>query len=198
MRGLAITMAAAVALSGLGWSGAALAQNAAAPVAAPAVQDDPVKLGLARQLVELNGGQAAVNAQMKSMFAIIEKSVGQNMPADQTKLADALYQDIEDEVSKLTPQLIDISVRAYAENYSTQELHDLVAFQMSDSGRSIARKAPLVRDQALRQTVPLMMAAMPGILRNTADRVCAESKCTPAQRQIVADAMAKAMHRTGG
>ena len=199
MMRLAITMAAAVALSGLGWSGAALAQDAAAPAPAiAAVQDDPVKLDLARQLVALSGGQEGMNARVKSIFTAAEKSVAQYMPADQTKLVTAMYQDIEDEFSKLTPQFIDISVRAYAETYTTQELRDQLAFQMSDSGRSIASKAPLIRDQMMKEIVPLMLVSMPAILNKTADRVCAKTQCTPAQRQMVADAMAKATHRTGG
>jgi hypothetical protein len=202
MRRLAVTMATVgVLVSGLGWSGAALAQDAAAPAAttvAATAQDDPVNLELARQLVEVNGGQAAVNAQMKAMFATIDKSIGQYVPADQNKLAEAMRNDIEEEVFKLTPRILDISVHAYAETYTTQELRDLLAFQMSESGRAIARKTPIIRQQVLTQTMPLMMAQMPEIMRKTGDRVCAEVKCTPAQRQVVADAMAKALQRPGG
>jgi hypothetical protein len=186
MKRLAATLAALGALS---ISSASWAQDA------PAAQPDPVKMDLARQIVAANGGQDQVKLQLKSYFAAMQKGMARYMPAEQGQLSAALFQDLGDEMAGIAPQLFDISVHLYAENLTEKELRDFLAFQTSDSGRSIALKAPVIRQQAVAETIPLVMSLMPQILQKTLDRVCAESHCSAAQRKIVADAMTKAMQR---
>ena len=158
-------------------------------------QPDAAKVALARQIVELSGGQEQVKAQMKMIFEAVKSSIARALPPEQGRMADLVYTDVEQELEQATPQLLDISVRTYAENYTDKELHDLIAFQMSDSGRSIAQKAPLVRAQALREMMPLMMSLLPQIMARTADRVCEELHCDARQRATIAEALSKAIQR---
>ena len=122
-------------------------------------------------------------------------------PADQTQLTDEAYTDLEDEISTLTPQLVDdITVRIYASTYTERELKDAIAFYTSDSGRSIMAKAPAIRAAAMSEVVPCHVGCAPE--RNLAeDRgacLCEQTHCTTQQREQIAQALARAMQHSAG
>jgi hypothetical protein len=185
------------ALIGLAPPALAVAQTAPAAQAAAPAAVDPVKLELAGQLIELSGGRKQADLQIRAMFGSIQAGMSQYLPADQSKLVGLLYQDLSDEMVEVSPKLLDLSAHIYAENYSERELRDLIAFRSSETGRSIALKQPAIQAEAVRETVPLVMAMMPQIMQKTLDRACEEAHCTAAQRQIASDAMAKAMQKQG-
>ena len=182
MKLIAIVMAAGVIAAPHG----ALAQAANPPT-------DPVKLGLARDIVEASGGQKAAEARITTLFSTIGKGMAAQMPSDQGRLAEAFQDDLSKEMTSMVPQIMDISVHAYADVFTEKELRDWLAFQESASGQAITRKSPLVMQQAMTQMMPLIFKMMPSLMQRTADRVCQENHCTPAQQQIVADAVRKAM-----
>ena len=184
-RSLAI-LAALAALTGASLAAPALAQEA--PAAAP----DPERLRLAMKMVELSGGEKQADAQVKAIFAAAQKALGKALPADKAELTAHIYDDLGQEMAGIMPKLLDIGARAYAEVYTEQELKDMIAFQMSESGQAMMKKAPLVRAQIINETMPLIMSAMPGVLNKAAMRACDESHCTADQRKTVTEAMAKA------
>ena len=177
--------AAAVLGAGL-LSGPALADPAAAtsPEQAERVQ-------LARQLFDLSGGQAAVDQRVDAIFAMSSKLIAANTPPDAAKFAIAMQRDTADELHALVPSMIDVSVQAYADNLTTQELRDYVAWLSSDSGKSLLRKMPAIREEMTDRSLPMLSAAMPRLQRKVSERVCAELHCTTDERRVVADAMAK-------
>jgi hypothetical protein len=176
-------------------TGASLPVPAVLAQEAPAAAPDSEKLRLATQMVELAGGEKQAEAQVKSMLGAIRKALRNTLPADQADLTAHIYDDLDKEMTALMPKLIDAGARAYAEVYSEQELKDMIAFQMSESGQAMVKKAPLVRSQIISETMPLILSAMPAILDRAAARACDETHCTADQRRIVADAMAKALAR---
>jgi hypothetical protein len=184
-RSLAI-LAALAALTGASLAAPALAQEA--PAAAP----DPERLRLAMKMVELSGGEKQADAQVKAIFAAAQKALGKALPADKAELTAHIYDDLGQEMAGIMPKLLDIGARAYAEVYTEQELKDMIAFQMSESGQAMMKKAPRVRAQIINETMPLIMSAMPGVLNKAAMRACDESHCTADQRKTVTEAMAKA------
>ncbi len=185
-RSLAI-LAALAALCGASFTAAsALAQEA--PAAAP----DPERLRLAMKMVELSGGEKHADAQVKAIFAAAQKALGKALPADKAELTAHIYEDLGQEMAGIMPKLLDVGARAYAEVYTEQELKDMIAFQMSESGQAMMKKAPLVRAQIINETMPLIMSAMPAVLNKAAMRACDESHCTAEQRKTVTEAMAKA------
>lgn len=185
-RSLAILAALAALTGGSLAAPAALAQET--PAAAP----DPERLKLAMKMVELSGGEKQADAQVKAIFAAAQKALGRALPADQAALAAHIYDDLGQEMSGLMPKLLDAGARAYAEIYTERELKDMIAFQMSESGQAMLKKAPLVRAQIINETMPLIMSAMPAVLNKAATRACDESHCTADQRKTVTEAMAKA------
>jgi hypothetical protein len=164
---------------------------------APAAQPDPVRLELAHKLVEASGGQAQAELQMKMMFEAMKSSVAKNMPAEQAQLLGPIYDDLGQQMVKLTPQLLNLSARAYAQNYTEKELRDVLAFQTSESGQSMIHKAPQVRAQVMTEAMPLILTLMPEISRQTAARVCEQTHCTAKQRALVEAALARATGRPG-
>lgn len=183
-------LAAAAAVLSLSLAAAAHAQTAA-----PAPAIDPVKMALARQVVEATGGQKTAEAQMRGVYANIGALVSRISPPGQSQLGQQMMADIQEEMIKLVPQMLEISTRAQAQNFTEQELRDLLVFYKSPTGQSVLRKMPVVVQQTMNEEAPMIQAMMPGIMQKTLDRACAESKCTPEVRQIMAEAMAKAMAR---
>jgi hypothetical protein len=175
MRRLALILASACALAAGCGAGSVWAQSDAAP--------DPVKVDLARQLVEATGGEKQADDQMELIFNIIERNVDQAANGLDSRLSAAFLEGLKQETVKLTPQLMALSERLYAQNCTEQELRDMLAFEKSATGQSMLRKTPAIQAQALAQTLPLVMDAMPDIVRRAADHACAQAQCTPQDRQ---------------
>jgi len=189
-------IAAAAGLAALSLTAASHAQTPAAqPAAATAAAVDPARLALAKQVFEAVGGAKGAEAQMRALYTAMGAAVGRNMPAEQTQMSQQVIGDMQDEMIKLAPAIIDLSAKVYAQNLSEKELRDILAFYRSESGQAMIRKQPAIMQQAMTEELPLIQAMMPKIMQKTLDRVCEESKCTPEVRQIVAQAMAKAMQK---
>jgi hypothetical protein len=165
---LALIAACALSLS-LGGALPARAQSDALS------EPDPVKADLARQLVEATGGEQQAEQQMGLIFNIIENNVDQAASGLDSRLAAAFLDGLKQETVKLTPQLMALSERLYAQNCTEQELRDMLAFERSETGQSMLRKTPAIQAQALQQTLPLVMGA--------ADRACEQAACTAEDRQ---------------
>lgn len=148
-----------------------------------AAEPDPVKTDLARQLVEATGGEQQAEQQMELIFNIIGKNVDQAAAGLDSRLAGAFLDGLKQETVKLTPQLMALSERLYAQNCTEQELRDMLAFEKSQTGQSMLKKTPAIQAQALQQTLPLVMDAMPEIVRRAADRACEQVDCTAQDRE---------------
>ena len=180
---------AAVILAG----GAARAQDASAAAATP----DPAKLALAEQIVAASGGSAQTANLLRSMFGAMQKSMAATSPPETRDLMGPMFEDMTQEVVALTPQLVELSARAYAQAFTVKELRDLLAFQTSQTGQAMIAKLPAIQAQVVSQTMPLIMTAMPAILRKSVDRLCQQKHCTSEQRATLEKAMARAVGASG-
>jgi hypothetical protein len=165
---------------------APLAQAQTAPPA------DPVKLSLAHQLIEANGGAKQAETTVNAMFAGVSKMFD-GMPAEQSNVAKLAQKDLQDEFVKLIPAILDISANAYAQTLTEKELRDMLAWTNSESGRSIRGKTVQLNQQVIAGELPLIKQAMPKIMQKTVERACDEAKCTAAQRQQIAALVNQAM-----
>ncbi|THD76247.1 MAG: DUF2059 domain-containing protein [Phenylobacterium sp.] len=178
------------AMAGLAALAAASASQAQAP-AAP----DPARVELARQVIEATGGEKGAEAQIRALYGSIGASVSRNAPPAQAKTTELMMRDMQEEMVKLLPAIMDVSARAYAQNLSDKQLRDLLVFYKSDSGQALINKLPAIMQQSMAEEMPLIQAMIPEVMQKTLDRVCAETSCTPEVRQQMADAMAKAVHK---
>lgn len=158
---------------------------------------DPARLALAEQVVQASGGVNQMDALLKSMFGAMEKNSTATATPEAREFVGPMFDDMRQEMSALAPQLLELSARVYARSFSEQELRDLLAFQTSDSGKAMIARMPTIQAEILSQTLPLIMSTLPAIMRKSADRICAEKHCTPAQRTALEKAMAKASGQAG-
>lgn len=179
MRRVVVSLAGAFAL-------AVVAGGARADVQTnPALESDAgaVRTDLALQLVEASGGEKQADDQMALVFNLIAKNVDQAANGLDAQLSRAFLDGLKQETLKLTPQLLALTARLYAENCTEQELRDMLAFEKSETGQSMLRKTPMIQSQALVQTVPLVMDAMPQIVSKAVDDACGQTTCTPDDRR---------------
>lgn len=170
----------------------AAALCAAGAAAAQTTSPDPTRLRLAQAVVEANGGRAQAETMVRSMFRSLDKMSADIAPGVASGLVRALHQDVEEQMFSIIPQLIDISIQAYARELTEQELTDLLAWARSPSGQAVARKGVAIRQDILTAETPLLRTMMPGLLQKSIDRVCQANNCTPQQRELLAKAVTQA------
>jgi hypothetical protein len=175
---------------------AALATGAWAQTASP--PPDPARMDLARQIVAASGGEAKAEAQIRMIFGALEKGLAQNLPPEESRLQGPIYDSMVQQVVKITPQILEVTTRAYANNFTETELRDLLAFQASETGKAMVRKAPAIQAEVMSESLPLIMKLMPQIMRESVERACAAEHCTPAQRQAIDAAIAKSVKPPAG
>ena len=186
MRRTARVLATAGALAVLSVASVARAQDGAA-ASDPAPSS--AKLELARQLVQAMGGQEDAEDQLDAVFDVIEKTVQGGAARVDNRISGAFLDSLKQQVSGLAPQVVALSVQLYAQNCTEKELRDMLAFQQSDTGRAMARKQPLIRAQALHQTLPLVSGKLPDLLDHAADQACARVQCSADERKALGNLM---------
>jgi hypothetical protein len=164
-----------------------LAGSAAAQPASPA--PDPVRLQLARQIIEASGGVDATRARMAALFGSMHQMINNITPqdtgkgSDASKVTDDMFKYIADEEVKAVPQLLDQTAEVYAEHLTEPELRAMLAWASSPESKSIQKKLPEITQEILLRQQPMMKQMMTGIFQRAADRACADNKCTPDQEK---------------
>jgi len=172
-----------------------ISTGAYAQTAPPVPPADPAKLALARDVFEANGGKQQIEATMKAIFGGVSKMFD-GLPASQANVAVLAQRDMQDEIVKMIPAILDLTADVYARNLSEKELRDMLAWTKSDSAQSIKAKTPLMTQQMVAAEMPLIKAMMPNVMHKTVDRACDEAKCTADQKQQMAEMVDKAISTT--
>ena len=166
--------------------------SASSSVSSDQSADAAERLRLARQIYDLSGGSAAAEAQIRGMYATVSQLVKPDTP-EQGRFTQAILGDMQDEMVKMVPSIIDTGVQAFADHLTAQELRDYIAWMSSPSGQSLLHKMPAIQADILQREIPAMQAAMAGMKAKLVKRVCDEMKCDADQRQMVTQLMDKAM-----
>jgi hypothetical protein len=152
---------------------------------------------LARDLIELSGGRQAAASMIKSIYGGIDQLVTPSMPPQRVELYRLIQRDIQVELIKAVPDLLDISASVFASNLTEQELRDYLAWMKSSSGQAVARKTPAIVQTVVNAQLPYMRALMPKLLQKAADDVCADAKCSEEDKKVVLAALNSAVNKTG-
>jgi len=171
---------------------AALACTQALAQAVPVNPPSAEKLELAKTLFEANGGREQAEQAVKAMYAGMGGAFS-NLPPAQQKMAGLMIHDMQEEVIALIPQIIDVSVRDYADNLSEKELRDYIAWEQSPSGQSIRNKRAAIAQEMMAQLAPLMSTMYPKLLKKVVDRACVEAHCSAQDRQVIVAAITKSI-----
>lgn len=172
---------------------AALTVASGAAAQTPEAAVSPVKLALARQVIEASGGERQVANMFGVVFSNMEKMLPAGAPPEAVAMARKVQADLRAELVGMVPQMLDITAQEFASELSEQELRDDLAWEQSPSGQSVIRKSPRIMQLTLAREAPMITAMLPRLLQKTTDRVCEETHCTPEQREQFAAAMAKAL-----
>jgi hypothetical protein len=172
---------------------AVLAVAGAAAAQTPEAAVSPVKLALARQIIEASGGARQAESRLDAMFSNVAKTLPSNSP-EAAKITQEIQADARAELVEMVPALLEISAQATASVLSEQELRDYLAWEQSPSGQSITRQTPLIIQERLTRERPMLTAMVSRLLKKVTDRACEETHCTAEQRGQLAAAMAKTLH----
>lgn len=150
---------------------------------------DATRVRLAQEMMELSGGQKAAEDQVKIIYSNMGRVLEGSMPASAAKLVKVMQDDMQEELLKAIPEMLDISVQAYARHLTEAELRDYIAWLKTDTGRAVlAKQTVILRDVVDAQT-PMMRRLIPTIMHKAVQRACDETKCTDEQRQTIAAAV---------
>jgi len=144
--------------------------------------------GLARrealvgQILEAQGGIAAMRQVMQNAGEATAAQMLSNLPADKAAEAKTFLHDLMADVARtMAPKLLQDSERVWAAEFSEQELTDILAFYKTPTGRAMVAKLPEIS----RQTGLIVGRHAPEIQLMVAERACAKFGCTPqVQSQI--------------
>ena len=151
------------------------------------------KMALARQMVEASGGQAQFGRVLDAMFNSMSQSLGANLPPEQERLRKILLEKVRERILGIAPQMLEATVKVYADNLTDKELHDYLSWIQSESGRSVSQKLPKITAESLVAMTPLIKDMTQGLKQDVIDAACQEAKCTDADRAKLQAAMDKAM-----
>jgi uncharacterized protein len=183
-------VATAVIALAISMASTAWAQSPAQPIS-------PEKLSLARQVMAASGGEKQMESIMGAMSGAMFRGMAQAASPAQQALMNTIQQDMQAEMIKTTPSLLDASAHIYAENLTDKEMQDELAWLQSDSGQSIRRKTPMMMQEMASTTVPIIQKAVPAMLKRVIDDACAQHHCTAQDREKFDAAITKAMTKQG-
>jgi TonB family protein len=159
------------------------------PLPIPPTPPSPQKLALARQLMLANGFEDQMKALLASLGGLMGRIVNPAAPSDQRHLMELMQQDAQVEVLNALPTLEMTATYIYATHLTEKEMTDDIAWQTSESGRSIRAKTPTMTRDMTASIVPTIPQLTSKALAQALERVCQQNNCTPEQRQGLNDAV---------
>jgi hypothetical protein len=82
----------------------------------------------------------------------------------------------------VVPRLFDEMAGYYAQDFTSDQLRDILAFYQSPTGKAMVANAPVLAQQIGGSMVKLM----PALQLSVMDKVCSQVSCTPEQQQQLA------------
>ncbi len=160
------------------FAGPALAQSASDP-------PDKERLALAQEYIEATGGAKQARAQSKAMFDAMFAGMAKGLPANSTVHLDKTRAEMEEIINSLFPKIIDDMTEVYAEDFTADELRDMLGFMKSSTGQAMIHKLPTIMQQLMTRMVPLINTEIPKLATHMVDDVCADQHCTADQRSAL-------------
>lgn len=133
------------------------------------------KRDLARKVVDASG----VNDQWEDMFQLYADEMYKSQIEENPDLTAAQVEEqfnmILGIINDLKPEIIDIMVDVFVENYTEEELQAMYDFYSSPIGQSIIKKQVMV----MKQTQDKMMTIIPKFIEKLTERYCRINGCEP-------------------
>lgn len=167
LRFIAVSVVLALSLPGLSF-----AQNAPVPEAKPAaVAVDPKAREFAQQLVKLIDTRRV----MESMFGAVSKNIIPVLARDnpgKSEEAQKIYSDaIQRAMLNHMDQIEANTVDLYAQNYSADELQQIVSFYKSPVGQKVLTTMPAMMQKSVAMNMPIIQTAVREALTDSAGQL---------------------------
>jgi hypothetical protein len=143
----------------------------------------PERLALAQRVVEtakLARGMSLVVDAMLGPF-IQQIRSGDGADALKSYVVDLMKVEVADMEAKMLPKIAEI----YAENFSEQQLNDILAFYASPTGQALLDKQPALAREGQLAVAPLVPPMQRDMIDKLFEHVCQVQACTSAQRQQI-------------
>jgi hypothetical protein len=108
----------------------------------PARAAGPEAMQLAHQILDLTHASAMADQMLSQMMQGLGNELNQANPGRQADVQTVLSQVVAPEFKQSVPGLMEQNAKAYADNFSVDELKQIIAFYQTDLGRKMADKQP--------------------------------------------------------
>jgi hypothetical protein len=142
-----------------------------APLTARAEQTPSQAHVVAVELVDLAGGQATVQQIFTATRAQLVRALAphtQKAPAEVEQIVD---QVIMPSLRALAPAIQAISVKAYEDNFSVDEMKQLEAFYRSPIGKTLVAREPAISSQTFAASTALIRDEMQQVVATRSDEL---------------------------
>ncbi|MDQ8028203.1 MAG: DUF2059 domain-containing protein [Brevundimonas sp.] len=143
--------------------------------------DTAERLALAHKFFVLIQGDQMAGSLRQMMDAIMPANP--NMSAEHRVIVREVTGEM---IETMMPRMFEAMAPVYADIFTLEELRVLVAFYESDVGQALLRKSA----EATPRFTEAAMSVLPGVMMETADRLCDRLECTADQRRSVKASMA--------
>ena len=105
---------------------------------------------LAHEIMDITHASALGDQMMTAMMKVLTNSMVASNPGKAKEIDEIINQIVVPEFRKSLPDLMDQSAQTYADNFSVDELKQLLAFYQSDIGKKLIERQPaMLRQQSL-------------------------------------------------
>lgn len=132
---------------------------------------DPEALKLAREIQAASHASAMGDQILTQVMTSFTNGLNSANPGKNQEIQDLLNQVVMPELRKAMPDLLDQSAVVYANNFSVDELKQLLAFYQSNIGQKLVTKLPVIMQQSNAHTQEFMQKLMPGIIAKMQEQI---------------------------
>jgi uncharacterized protein len=153
--------------------------------AQPAGPVDPERLALAQKIYAMMGDRTT-QTLAGAVKGLLSTSLQADAGGDPAR-AQALQAALGDSLDQMMPKVLEGTARIMAQDFSAQELRDMLAFYQSPTGQAVLRRMPEVTQQSMQVSLSLL----PGFLRTFETSYCRRVACSAREQQAFAQMNAR-------
>ena len=141
--------------------------------------DEAQRKSVARELVVLTTADAVMGPMIDAVWPTLEQQIGATGPAIDAETMVALKETFSTELRETMESVLDDYAALYAENFTLDELNDVLAFYKSTSGVKLIEVQPKIMNQMLPLLTQKLQITLPIAMRNVVEEAQRKRLKTP-------------------
>jgi hypothetical protein len=137
-------------------------------------EDTPAKLALAKELIQVSGAEALLGSSDMMVDAIVQQ-VKKSAPGIDNDAIEALKKIAKEEYTSSVPGMLDNSAKIYARHFSEGEMHDMIAFYKSDTGKRVVAEMPALMRESMQMSVEISQRIVQRFIQYMQERATKET-----------------------